>query len=178
MNPSTRITTIIFSCFVVLFVSGCAHDLAGPKNHPPLPASDTGTEIPTFFLKTSNDVKQAFHYDNRQKPTWPPRRDLFGHAIGNCMTYSRLIHQNLRASGYSVRYRNVLGPQAPREHVVAVATDNSGEDWVFDNRHSRPYPLWVLAKYYELESFHQNAQVGAQRYRWATIQRQTAYSLK
>ncbi len=173
MTLTNRLARLQLSFVVIIFSTGCAHTHRNSDAAISLSNLAAG-QAPQTFVHVSKDVKKHFRYDNKTKPTWPPRVDIFGKAIGNCMTYSRIIHDRLTSLGYSVRYRNVLAPVAPREHVVAVATDHNGEDWVFDNRYPEPYSASKLSQYYEAESYSQSARVGAQRHQWVAVNRTLA----
>jgi len=111
-------------------------------------------------------VKRNFIYNNDRPMTWPPIKNIDGVVVGNCMTYSRMVEWRLRELGYRTRFRNVLAPVFPREHVVTAVTDRNGVDWVFDNRRPRPFPLADLSRYYDFEIGRANAYTGAQRRKW------------
>jgi len=114
-------------------------------------------------------VKRNFRYKSLDKFMWPPEVDVFGNVQGNCMTYSRVMARKLSELGYNVRFRNVLTTEKRTAHVVTVATDTYGNDWVFDNVQERPFPLHDLYTLYERETRTQSAQIGAQRRQWVAV---------
>ncbi len=133
--------------------------------------SAASRRVPLVFMQVSRAVKRNFIYSNDRPMVWPPITNIDGIVVGNCMTYSRMVQSKLRELGFSSRFRNVLAPVFPREHVVTVVTDEAGHDWVFDNRRPRPFPLANLSRYYDFEIGSSNAYVGSQRRSWRSVKK-------
>lgn len=152
---------------VVVVFSGCSS--SGFNAPSALMAGSSSLSVPDELIQVSRSVKRNFIYNNDRPMIWPPIKNIDGIVVGNCMTYSRMVQTRLKALGLASRFRNVLAPVFPREHVVTVVTDRAGQDWVFDNRRPKPFPLAQLARYYDFEPGTHNAYVGAQRRTWSSM---------
>lgn len=159
------LTLPLTALLVGTLCGGCvsASGLAGAGEPSPAPP------VPDELMQVSRDVKMNFIYNNDRPMTWPPIKNIDGIVVGNCMTYSRMVQGRLRERGYHTRFRNVLAPVFPREHVVTAVTDRNGFDWVFDNRRPLPFPLSELSRYYDFEIGGANAYTGGQRRPWRQI---------
>jgi len=154
---------LLAAALTCVIAGGCA-SVSGSASTPR--AVSAVPPVPVEFMEVSRVVKLNFIYNNDRPMTWPPIKNIDGIVVGNCMTYSRMVQNRLRKLGYRTRFRNVLAPVFPREHVVTAVTDRNGFDWVFDNRRPRPFPLTDLSRYYDFEIGGGNAFTGAQRRKW------------
>lgn len=155
-------------CGALVLLSGCASN--GGIYATSLSSDDSANPaVPDHLMQVSRAVKRNFLYNNDRPMVWPPIKNIDGIVVGNCMTYSRMVQTRLKALGLASRFRNVLAPVFPREHVVTVVTDRAGRDWVFDNRRPRPFPISQLSHYYDFEPGTHNAYVGAQRRTWRSV---------